>query len=355
MELSFKPNLAEALERWQAFWNREIVKRPCVAVTAPKEGAKPAPWPRYPTRPGDDFGQILDQVEASLAGTCFAGEAMPRYEPCFGPDQLAAFVGARLDYSPDSSGTSWSVPFVESWEKELPLRLGKGNNSWARMLELCRKAGERAEGKFIVCTLDMHSNFDWLVAIREPIKVSMDLLDAPELMRRAMDNVRQLYREVYDAVYEAAGMAEQGTSGWLPYYCEGRYCTTQCDFSCLLSPAQFDQFVLPALEEECDFLDHSVYHYDGRTCLQHFDAITGIKSLDGIQWTPTAGGPPMIEWLDLLKRFQTTGKHVFIGCTAEELKNVYHRELKPNLVFYNVGAKSEREADELLAWLERNT
>ncbi|MBM4037739.1 MAG: hypothetical protein FJ290_04425 [Planctomycetes bacterium] len=353
MELSLKANLSEALARWQAFWHKEIIRRPAAVVTAPKEGVKPVPGPRYPTRPDDDLDAVLDQVEAHLATVYFAGEAMPRYEPCFGPDQLAAFVGARLDYSPDSSGTSWSVPFVESWEEALPLRLE--GHAWERFLEFHRKAGERARGKWVVCTPDLHSNFDWLVAIREPAKLCMDLLDTPEFVHRAMGNVRALYRDVYNAVYAAAGMYALGTSCWLPYYCQGRFCTVQCDFSCLLSPPQFNEFVLPALTEECEFLDRSVYHYDGRTCLQHFDAITGIKALDGIQWTPTAGGPPMLEWLDLLKRFQATGKHVYVGCTPDELKSVYHRELKPDLVLYNVGCKSEREADELLLWLERNT
>ncbi len=353
MELALKPNLSEALERWRALWNREIIKRPAAVVTAPKDGVKPVPGPRYPTRPDDDFDKVLDQVEAHLATVYFAGEAMPRYEPCFGPDQLAAFVGGHLDYSPDSSGTSWSVPFVEAWEAALPLRL-EGNHNWLRMLEFCRKAGQRAKGRWVVCTLDMHSNLDWLVAIREPSRLCMDLLDTPELIERAMANVRALYRQVYNAVYDAAGMGEMGTSSWLPYYSEGRCCTTQCDFSCLLSPEQFNRFVLPALTEECEFLDHSVYHYDGRTCLQHFDAITGIRALDGIQWTPTAGGPTMMEWLPLLKRFQATGKSIFVSCSPDELK-VYHRELKPNLVLYSVGCKTEREADETLRWLERNT
>ena len=203
--------------------------------------------------------------------------------------------------------------------------------------------------------LDLHSNLDWLAAIRGPDRTCMDLLDMPEVIHRAMASARQLYAPTYNALYETGNMAGRGSCGWLPYFCEERYATTQCDFACLLSPAQFNEFVLEALIEESDFLDRSVYHYDGATALQHFDAITGIESLDGIQWTPTAGGPVMVEWLDLLKRFQATGKNVFVSCSADELKEVYHRELEPNLVFYSVGVGSEREADELLAWLERNT
>jgi len=150
-------------------------------------------------------------------------------------------------------------------------------------------------------------------------------------------------------------MAHTGTGGWLPYWCEGRYATTQCDFACLLSPPQLAEFGLEAIAEESDSLDHSVYHYDGATALQHFDLITGIQSLDGIQWTPTAGGPPMTDWVELLQRFQTTGKNVFVSCSADELKNVFHPALKPNLVFYSVGVGSQKEADDLLVWLERNT
>ena len=352
MELSFRPDLDEALERWRAFWNHDLIKRPCVAVTAPKEGVERVGGPPGQIPPETDFAAHLDRAEAAMAATWYGGEAVPMFQPSFGPDMAAAFVGARLDWSADSASTSWSVPFVESWEDALPLELG--GEAWDRFVELNRLAGQRGDGKFLVGMLDFHSNFDWLAAIRGPDRLCMDLLDTAELVHRAMANVRQLYPQVYDALYEAGNMAGRGSGGWLPYFCEGRYVTVQCDFCCLLSPAQFNEFGLPALEEECDSVDRSVYHYDGATCLQHFDAITGIASLDGIQWTPTAGGPPMIEWMDLLKRFQAAGKSIFVACSADELK-IFHRELEPNLVFYRVGVGSPRAGEELLAWLETHT
>jgi hypothetical protein len=353
MELSFKPNLDDAIEHWRAFWNQDIIGRPCCAVTAPRDGVERPPGAPGQVLPDTDFEALLDQAEARLAATYFAGEAMPLFEPSFGPDQAAAFLGARLDWSPDSSSTTWSKPFVEDWAEVLPLTLG--GHVWERFVELHRKAGQRGDGKFCVGMLDFHSNFDWLAAIRDPVPLCTDLLDCPDLVHRAMANVRELHPVVYNTLYEAAGMADKGTGGWLPYWCEGRYVTTQCDFCCLLSPAQFAEFVLPALEEECSSVDHSVYHYDGPVALQHFDAITGISALDGIQWQPGAGDKPMTEWVELLQRFQARGKNVFVRCSAEELKEVFHPALKPNLVFYSVGVESEREADELLRWLTRNT
>jgi hypothetical protein len=346
--------VGDALTHWRAFWNKDLIKRPCIAITAPRDGVEPVAGPPGQFLPETDFDAILDRAEASMASTYYAGEAMPFFQPSFGPDQLAAFVGGRLDSSNASDHTTWSAPFVTSWEESLPLTLGRGNTAWARMLELCRKAGERGKGKFLVGMLDLHSNFDWLAAIRGPDQLCLDLIDQPDQVHRAMADVRRLYREVYEAVYEAAGMKGRGTCGWLPYFCEGRYATTQCDFCLLLSPEHFGEFVMPAIEEESRYLERSVYHYDGRGALRHFDAITGIRRLDGIQWTPSAGDKPMIEWMDLLKRFQATGKNVFVGCSAEQVK-IFHRELKPNLVFYQARAKSRREADELLAWLEKNT
>ena len=354
MELSFKPNLDEALVRWRAFWNKEIIDRPCVAITAPKDGVRTAAGPPPNWLPDADFDSILDRAEASMASTYYGGEAMPYFQPSFGPDQLAAFVGGKLERSDDSATTTWSAPFEEEWEASLPLHLDHDGSAWPRMLELCRSAGERGEGKFLVSMLDLHSNLDWLAAVRGPDRLCMDIIDQPEVVHRAMTNVRELYQVVYREVYSAARMEGRGTCGWLPYFCEERYATTQCDFCLLLSPEHFRAFVLPALEEESSFLDHSVYHYDGIGALAHFDAITGISNLDGIQWVPSAGDKPLIEWMDLLKRFQAAGKNVIVRCSPEELK-VFHRELKPDLVFYQTWASNPREADEVLKWLAANT
>ena len=353
MELSLKPDLDEAAEHWRAFWNRDLIRRPCCAVTAPKDGVEHVPASPGQILPDADFPDVLDRAEAAMAAVYYAGEAIPRFQPSFGPDMAAAFLGADLDWSPESPGTTWSKPFVERWDDVLPLQLG--GHVWDRFVELNRLAGRRGAGKFCVGALDFHSNLDWLAAIRDPIRLCTDLIDCPDLVHRAMANVRQLYPVVYDTLYDAAGMADKGTGGWLPYWCEGRYVTTQCDFACLLSPAQLREFVLDALIEESDLVDHSIYHYDGPVALQHFDAITAIPSLDGIQWTPGAGGKTMVEWLELLQRFQATGKSVFVSCSAQELREVFHPALQPNLVFYSVGVASQHEAEDLLTWLERHT
>lgn len=62
MEPRFKPDLEEARNRWTAVWNMEIIGRPCVAVTAPKEGVRRQAGPPGPFLPDTDFDAILDRA-----------------------------------------------------------------------------------------------------------------------------------------------------------------------------------------------------------------------------------------------------------------------------------------------------
>jgi hypothetical protein len=43
-----------------------------------------------------------------------------------------------------------------------------------------------------------------------------------------------------------------------------------------------------------------------------------------------------------------------VPCDPQSIK-VFHRELKPNLVFYCCGARSQQEGEAVLQWLADNT
>lgn len=355
MELAYKPDFAAAKWRWAAFWEHEIIDRPLCWVQAPLDGAAQAPHPAYLAGWNDDFAEAAQQYDAYAAGTYFAGESIPIFTPSFGPEMFGAWIGADLERSEHSKdATSWAVPFVEDWREELPIRFDPNNTWWRRTLEFVTTAAHIGRGKFLVSMLDTHSNADGLASIREPALLCMDFLDTPELMHQAMRDVRAVYEPTYDALWKAAYGPEYGSAGWLPYYCEGKFGTTQCDFAIMVSPALFNEFFLPALEEEWAYLDHSAYHYDGPGALVHLDSILAAKDLDSIQWTPGSGAKPFIEWMDLLKVMQAAGKSLYIPTGPEEIK-IYHRELKPELCCYQLSCSSQKEADDTLKWLVDHT
>ncbi len=355
MELAYKPDLEEAKERWRAFWTHEIIDRPCCVVTAPLEGAEPVAPPPYLAAWDLDYHELAEQFDAHAATVYYGGEAIPFRDPSFGPDMFGAWLGGELERSDDSKdATSWAVPVVEDWAEVLPLKLDPNNKWWQETLKLVRAIAEVGEGKFLTGALDLHSNADALISLRRACDVCMDLLLVPDLIHQAMRDVRAVYQPVYNAFFEASGGPERGSIGWAPFYCEGKFAMTQCDFAIAVSPQMFNEFILPALEEEWAFLDRTIYHYDGAGALVHLDTILANPDIDGIQWVPGAGAKPLIEWMDLLKTIQAADKSLQVYGTPEEIK-IFHKELKPELCCYTTSCSSQREADELLKWLVDNT
>ena len=122
--LEFKPDLEQATARWLAFWNKELIDRPCCVITAPKDPTKPMPpAPPYMAGAREEFGPIVRQVLERAAATWWGGEAIPNYTPSFGPDMFGAWLGGDLQFDKTSYGTNWVVPCVEDWSQSLPLRL----------------------------------------------------------------------------------------------------------------------------------------------------------------------------------------------------------------------------------------
>lgn len=353
--LAFKPDFAEAKERWLAFWEHELIDRPCCLVTAPKADAgKLPPNPPYLAGARDAFGPVIDALLARAEGTWFGGEAMPSYTPSFGPDMFAAWLGANLEFDKDNYGTNWVAARVKDWTREPPLALAEDNHWWKRMLAFCRALANAFQDKMLVAHLDLHSNMDALSALRSPQNLCLDLLDVPERIEQAMREVTPLYPVIYDALYEAGNMGRHGTLGWVPAYHPVKTNTIQCDFAALVGPEHFRRFVMPALAAEAAYLGHTVYHLDGPECLVHLDDLCSIPGLDCIQWVSGARNKPFVEWMDLLKRIQSKGVAVWIPCNADSIK-VFHRELDPSLLFYVCSVRSQAEGEGVLRWLASNT
>ncbi|MBP6965583.1 MAG: hypothetical protein KBC96_14395 [Armatimonadetes bacterium] len=352
MTLALKPDFDEARRYWDAFWAGAIIDRPTICLkVAPPPGSPPHPGSlssiETPAAHVRAFGEWASSVQ-------WLAEAVPFYFPNHGPDMFAAWVGGDLRYSPDSAGTTWSVPNVRDWATDA-LEIGAPHGGWwERMLDLMRVGAEIAEGRFLMGMSDIHSNMDALSALRGPQELCTDLFDVPDRIDAAMQTVRKAFPRVIDGLRQAGRMDGRGYIGWLPFYSETTYAVLQCDFACMIGPEHFRRWVLPSLEEESSYLQHSVYHYDGPDALVHLHDVLSIPGIRAIQWVSGAGNAPTIEWMDLLVEIQKAGKAVYIGASADEIPS-YCKRLRPEHVLYDVTVRTEQEARSLLAWMKRNT
>ncbi len=350
MDLLYKKDFEIAQKYWDAFWQHEMIDRPCTSIFAKK--APSAPAAPYVCGVNDDFDMMIERFETYLESHSFLGEAIPGIRPSFGPDQMAAFLGTTLNFSKENN-TSWSEKKVTDWNSFLPLKIDTAGICWNKMIEYHKAAEKFADGKCLVYNIDLHSNIDCLEALRGAQNLLYDIVDIPDVIEEAVSSVAQLYKNIYNEFHRYGRKIETGTTSLLHLYSRGRYNPIQADFICMLSPDMFRRFCLPGIIEEAQFLDNCCFHLDGVDSLRHLDDILGIPEIGAIQWIPGAGQKPQTEWPQVLEKIQSAGKAIILYCTPQQVKAI-HGKYKPELLVYEVQAESEEQGLELLEWLKRN-
>ncbi len=360
MELKYLENFDDVKEKWRAFWNGDILKRPLVVAHVPKNGAyENFTSESYYHLINNNVDAYLSTVDKMLEATWFMAESVPFFAPDLGPDQIAAFLGCEIYSSDDSKSTSWVdhiVNIKDDWDKILPLKYDPENKWFRQYQEICKKVAEHAKGKYIVGVADYHTNADALSALRNPGGLCMDLFDCPEKITAAMNDVRELYSKFFESMNNAANINEEtGYIGWIPFWSDKPYAVIQCDFLSMMGPDMAKDLFLPAIEEEAAYLDNNIFHLDGVDALRHIDNILAIDAIDAVQWVPGAGQKPMWQWTEVLQKIQKAEKKIQVwDITCEEVKSI-HKELKPDGVVYCVkDMNSRKEVDDLCFWLEKN-
>ncbi|HBG26906.1 MAG: hypothetical protein A2Y10_10505 [Planctomycetes bacterium GWF2_41_51] len=350
--LKYKPDFEHALKYWDAFWSHELIDRPCTMIFAQKSNEQ-----LFMSRlqaVDDDFSVSFSAGQKYLDNTAFLGEAMPGFRPGFGPDQMAAFLGMPLQINPDSRDTSWTEKIVEDWKDFMPLRLDENNHVWQRMKQFHKAAQEFCKDKCPLMNIDLHSSIDCLEAMRGAENLLFDIIDKPQLVDELMNQIRPIYKQIYNELWKYGDKQRVGSSTSLQLFSRGQTDMIQADFICLLSPDMFRRFVLPAIKDEAEFLTDAAFHLDGPDALKHLDDILAIKEIKVVQWVPGEGRKPNYQWPEVIHKIQAVGKSTVLYGTCEEIKS-FHGQYKPELIVYEAWAKSPEEGQELLDWLKRNT
>ncbi len=352
----YKPNFEESKVYWRAFWEREVIDRPLLCVTAPKDGVRPpsaafTPSICFQHCMDGTFDTLLKKYDARAAAMYYGGEAIPQFEITLGPDQYAAFLGAPL-LTNDETYTTWAHPIVDDWET-FEVAIDKSPGGYYDQIEkFFERGAELMQDRFLLATLDMHSHMDALSALRGPMGLCYDVMDCPEKVHKILDAVRKTYPDIFNMTRDAGKMERSGYTCWAPLYSEESYSVVSCDFACMLSPEQTREFVIPAVEEEAAFLTNSLYHIDGAGALKNLDDILAIERIGAIQWVPGAGQPRTLQWMDVLHKIQDAGKGLWIyDWSIDEIK-AHFRDLKPEGLVFTIGCRSQKEADDLIRYVK---
>ncbi len=257
-----------------------------------------------------------------LAEHAFLADTLPIANADVGPGSLALYLGGEARLAED---TVWYEPMIDPLDPEgyPPLRF-RPESRWWQITEATLKAcANLARGKYFVGCPDVIENVDIVAALRDPQMLLMDMIERPDWVIRKVDEVNRAFFEVYDRIYDVIRAAD-GSSTFCAFglWSPGKMAKVQCDASAMFSPRMFETFVVPALTEQCAWLDHSMFHLDGHQCIPHLDLLLDIEPLDAIEWTPDpqvpTGGNP--AWYPMYRRILSAGKSVqAIGVRPEEV------------------------------------
>jgi len=220
---------------------------------------------------------------------------------------------------------------------------------------MTRRACEGADGTYLVSVPDLVENLDTLAALVGTEQVLYGLMDKPGEITRIQEALLPLWEEAFQAHYDIVKDRE----GWNSFaafgiFGPGRTAKLQCDLSAMISESMFDQFVVPYLEQQCRWLDYSIYHLDGPGAVHHLPSLLGIDALQCIQWTPGAGNPEGGDpvWDDIYRRSLDAGKNIEAMMPIAQVRDFVKR-FGSRGVFINTTASSQEEGEALLLDLER--
>jgi 5-methyltetrahydrofolate--homocysteine methyltransferase len=148
-------------------------------------------------------------------------------------------------------------------------------------------------------------------------KLLTDLIDNEKAVKKAIEQFSELWPQYHKPFWDVYLQYYHGDCNpliWAP----GKTYTVQCDFSTMISPAQFKHFVVPELEKLSNYLDYMVWHLDGPEEIRHLETILDLPFIKAIQWVPGAAHPTAGAWVDMLDRIQKKNKAIYCYSGSED-------------------------------------
>jgi hypothetical protein len=288
----------------------------------------------------------------SLSRLRYLADNLPIAHTDYGCVQLAACLGSEPEYDDE---TVWYSDRIGHPDEYPTLILTKRERWWQAYKRIMLRVLEVSRGDFLVGMPAFGSNLDVLAELRGTQALLYDLVDRPDWVSRRLDEINRAFYTAFDDYYAHIQLSDSSSAyTYFHLWGPGKVSQVQCDFSAMVSPAMFEQFVLPPLQRQCAWLDHSLFHLDGPSCICHLDLLLAIPELDAVQWTPGAGQPGAGDprWYDLYARVLDAGKSVqILGASTREARQILDR-FGGDGVYLSVGVRSEAEAEDVIAAVE---
>lgn len=344
------------LEQYEKFWNRETLKRPILNISAFL--GEPFRAPESLEQKWFDEEYILAAALHKHQNTYYVAEAVPFLFTNLGPGCLAGCIGGSFKLN---EKTIWydRDPIIDDWDALPDIKLYPESEMYQHI--------ERMQKHFFACgdinttITDIGGVVDIIASLRGTENLLYDLYDYPDEVKELTDRVTDMWLEYFNMQVQKVTEAGQPFNNWFNIPSSKPWYPLQCDFAYMISPKQFEEFILPHLTRQVAAMDRSIYHLDGVGEIPHVDMLLDIEGLTGIQWVAGGGQPPLWDekWFPLYKKIQDKKKNLVLvgGLSAKDLDATERliKTLDPTGVSLSFQAGKKETADRLLECIDKWT
>ena len=320
----WKPNLEETKKHYIDWWNHKgIVLNMWEHF---QEGVKPhadvpmPPAPKSLDQKWFDPEWRAEYLDWYVAHSSMKADMLPVANTQLGPGSLAAILGGVFEGGED---TIWIHP-DPNYTDDIKFDINDpANKNWQLHKDLLRACKKKAKGNYYVGMPDLMEGMDVLAAMKGTDKVLLDTVMQPEVLERQMQQINDIYFQVFDELYDIIREGDEMAFCYFSSWAPGKMTKLQSDISTMISVEDYRRFVLPFIRQQCQKIDYTLYHLDGVGAMHHLPALLEIEELNAIQWTPGVGEPQggSPKWYDLYKKILAGGKSI-MACwvTLDELR-----------------------------------
>lgn len=345
-----------AQKRFDAFWEHEMLDRPCFYISVetgeenpltPARAQIQTPFEREEDRrAAEEFSRSFREEYRKKR---YYAEGLPNMYPNW--EGISAMYGCKVK---DFGNNFGILPAIDSIYDFDPSILDISHPEVRRLLENLEHYAANASGEGLIGLPPLANAGDTLAKIVGYTNLLTDLAEDPDAVIRAEEVMADFWCLLYDKIYDVLTKYQVGTCSWLPTWYRGRGALIEFDFSAMINPEHYERY-LPTLIRRAEHAEKSIYHLDGTLTLRHIDLILGIRELDAIQWEPGVQCENILEWIPLMQKIQSAGKSLYVSGpmpdpeTAKELL----KHLSPKGLMMPVKVKSCDEAEKFLEDIEK--
>jgi len=346
--LEFLSDFPVIAQRHEAWWH-QAADRPLFLAEVNAEPSRPITRRLNLLERPDDW---FDVKFTDLKKTYRVGDTLPNIRADFGAVLMGGLLGGDREESAD---TSWTVHFLDDdWSNAPDWSTIREDNVWLQTMRaaLLRAAAD-APGRYLVCTPDIGSSGDTLITLRGSTNLCLDILDRPDDVRTAVDGLYFAWRQAFMELYQCTVDQGAGMFHFFGLWSNQPYTLQACDLNALISPQHFQEIFLPDVARQAATAGRAFFHLDGPRAAIHIDALLEVEELQAIQFTPGAGTPSALAWIDMFRKIQAAGKSVLVICPGDEVLDLCVA-LDPSALGILVeGVSSPAELDDLYTEFRR--